>query len=333
MNFFLRVWGLLTTIPNRLISQWGLVLAAILGLVSSISLILSIPLYADSIYYQTLQYNINDLGSEASLSRPPFAFLFHYYGGWHGPKEWEDIQEVDKYFAESAVNALGLPLEHFGRYVSTDSFRIFPSETTNYSDDRSLAWVTFGFMDDLEDHVEVFEGKFPEPASSTDVEPVEVLIHENLAIELGLQVGERYLAHIQSVAHSGNEITNQYLLEISGIWKPKDLSETYWISNPSFYENVLFIPEQSFSDRVSIYLPDEVFSATTVAACETAFPGWYLLSGPSRCGAAAPVCFTSRCTMGIQSCIPLANYLAVCLFHSDIRSHISIYQSRFSTLC
>ena len=100
MKFLLRVWGLLTTIPNRLLSQWGLVLASILGLVSSISLILSIPLYADSIYYQTLQTNINDQDNENTLPRPPFAFLFHYYGGWHGPKEFEDIQDVDQYFSE-----------------------------------------------------------------------------------------------------------------------------------------------------------------------------------------------------------------------------------------
>ncbi|MFC1996441.1 FtsX-like permease family protein [Chloroflexota bacterium] len=261
MNFLLRVWGLLTTIPNRLFSQWGLVLASILGLVSSISLILSIPLYADSIYYQTLQTNINEQGNENSLPRPPFAFLFHYYGGWHGPKEWEDIQEVDQYFAETAVDSLGLPLEHDVRYISTDSFQIFPSATTNYSDDHSLAWVTIGFMDEIENHIEILEGNFPAPASTSQEDPVGVMIHEDLATELGLQVGEQYLAHIQSVAQSGNEVTNQYLLEISGIWKPSNPSETYWISSPSFYENVLFVPEQSFSERISTYLPDEVFSA------------------------------------------------------------------------
>ncbi len=161
MKFLLRVWGLLSTIPNRLLSQWGLVLASVLGLVSSISLILSIPLYADSIYYQTLQTNINDQDNGNSLPRPPFAFLFHYYGGWHGAQEFEAIHDVDQYFAESAVDALDLPLEQFVRYISTDSFRIFPAGTTTYSDERSLAWVTVGFMDDFQDHIEILEGQFP----------------------------------------------------------------------------------------------------------------------------------------------------------------------------
>jgi len=182
------------------------VLASVLGLVSSISLILSIPLYADSIYYQTLQTNISDQGNENSLPRPPFAFLFHYYGGWHGPQEWEDIQRVNEYITESAVGALGLPLENDVRYISTDSFRIFPSDTTTYSDERSLAWVTIGFMDDFEDNIDILEGNFPEPASTSQDDPIPVLFHEELATELGLQVGEQYLAHITSVAESGNEV-------------------------------------------------------------------------------------------------------------------------------
>ncbi|MFN2237383.1 MAG: FtsX-like permease family protein [Anaerolineales bacterium] len=261
MNFILRIWGLLTTIPNRLLSQWSLVLASVIGLVSSISLILSIPLYADSIYYRTLQTNLNDQGDEVTLPRPPFAFLFHYYGGWHGPKEWEDIQDVDHYFSNTAVGSIGLPLEQDVRYISTDSFRIFPTETTIYSEDHSLAWVTFGFMDDLESHIELLEGRFPVPASQSQDDPIEVLIHEELATELGLQVGEQYLAHITSIAHSGNEITTQFPLSISGIWRPTNPLETYWISSPSFYENVLFVPEESFSTRISTFLPDEIFSA------------------------------------------------------------------------
>lgn len=261
MNFLLRVWGLLTTIPNRLLSQWGLVLAAVLGLVSSISLILSIPLYADSIYYQTLQTNIYAEEDNNRIPRPPFAFLFHYYGGWHDPVQWEDIQEIDRYFAETVVDEIGLPLEHRVRYISTDTFPIFPSDTTNYSDDHNLAWVNFGFMDDLENHAEILEGAYPTKASTSQDEPIEVMLHEDFALELGLQVGEQYLAHITNLTASGKEVTTEFIFRISGIWRPLDPGDVYWVSTPTFYKNVLFIPESSFSERISTYLSDEIFSA------------------------------------------------------------------------
>jgi len=268
MNFLHRIWGLITTIPGRLKAQWGLVLAAILGLVSSISLILSIPLYADSIYYQILQTNLDTSQMEGTLPRPPFAFLFNYYGGWTGPLQWEDIQDVDAYFAEGAVDELGLPLEVSVRYISTDNFSLFPRGTSAYDEDHRLTYAALGFMDDLEDHTEIVEGRFPAPAPTNPDDPIEVLVHERLATDLGLQVGETYTARRVSETPSGKRVTVQYPVQIAGIWRPLDPSDSYWISNPAFYEQVLFVPEESFSGRISTYLPDEVFSAY-----------WYLVMG------------------------------------------------------
>ena len=261
MNFLLRVWGLLTTIPNRLVSQFGLVLAAVFGLVSSISLILSIPLYADSVYYQTLQTNIAASPEEGTLPRPPFAFLFHYYGGWHEAVQWEDIQAVDQYISDSVVSQLGLPLEQSVRYVSTNTFPLFPMGTSTYVDDRSLAYTSLGYMENLEDHIEILEGTFPAPASMDQNDPIDVLMHEKMALELGFQIGEVYLGHFTSMTQSGKEVATDFPLRISGIWRPIDITETYWISNPSFYEGMLFVPRQTFEERISTYLPDEVYSA------------------------------------------------------------------------
>jgi len=261
MNFLLRIWGMLTTIPNRLLSQWGLVLAAIVGLVSSISLILSIPLYADSIYYQTLQTNINTSGVDGTIPRPPFAFLFHYYAGWYDPMQWENIQDIDRYIRESVVDEIGLPFDFGVRYISTDTFPIFPTGTTTYNEDHILEYVNLGFMDELQDHIEILEGTFPTPASMDQDDPIEVLMGEPLAVELGLQVGEEYLAYITSETQSGSEVVTQFPLRIAGIWRPSDPNERYWISVPSFYDRKLFVPEETFKDRISTYLPDEVFSA------------------------------------------------------------------------
>jgi len=270
MNFLLRVWGLLTIIPSRLFSQWGLVLAAILGLVSSLSLILSIPLYADSIYYQTLQTNLTATDDGTTIPRPPFAFLFHYYGGWHGSVQWEDIQSVNQYISQSVIDEIGLPLLERTRYISTDTFPLFSADTSNYSDDSVLTYSTIGFMDDLEQHIEIIEGAFPAVASSAESDSIDVLAHENLALELGLQVGDEFIAYITSETPNGSEIKTQFPLRISGIWHPTDPSETYWISSTSFYERVFFVPEETFSGRISTYLPDEVFSAY-----------WYLVADGS----------------------------------------------------
>ncbi len=261
MKFLLRTWGVLTTIPNRLFSQWALMVAAIVGLVSSIALIMSIPLYADSIYYKTLQTNINAVEEESTQPRPPFAFLFHYYGGWHGPRQWEDIQDVNTYIADTVVGAIGLPEQLRVRYISSDTFQLFSSGETDYSEERNLSWVNLGFMDRFDEHIELVEGSLPAPSTANDETAIEMLLSETLALELGIQAGEQYLGYVAAVAPNGKEITIQFPLKVAGIWKPSDPTEMYWISNPSFYSNVLFVPEETFRDRISVFLPDEIFSA------------------------------------------------------------------------
>jgi putative ABC transport system permease protein len=267
MNLLLRIWGLLTTIPNRLLSQWALVLAAILGLVSSISLIMSIPLYADSVYYRILQTNIYNSGEDGSIPRPAFTYLLHYNGGEHGPVQWEDIQEIDQYFRETVVDELGLPLKLRVRYISTVYFPLFPSgtfssdEASSYDEDQVLEYVNLSFMEDLKDHIEILEGRFPMSASMDQDDPVEVLMTEELAVDLGLQIGEEYLAFVRSETQSGKEVVTQLPLRIAGIWRPLDPNESYWISVQSSYYRKLLVPEDSYRDRISTYLPNEVYSA------------------------------------------------------------------------
>ena len=92
-----RIGGILAAIPHRLIAHWELALASVFGLVVSLSLILSIPLYADAVYYRALKKTITDDSEFGVKYRPPFSFLFHYYGGWSGNLKWEDIQRVHTY--------------------------------------------------------------------------------------------------------------------------------------------------------------------------------------------------------------------------------------------
>lgn len=260
MNFLLRVWGILTTIPQRLIAQWGLVLAAIVGLVSSISLILSIPLYADAVYYRILQQDLAETGNEASIARPPFAFLFHYYGGWHGNKKWDEIQAVDDYLTSSVSGMLRLPQESMVRYISTDAFPLFPEGDFVYSVDAKVTKTTIGFMSGVENHINILEGSFPQPASPNG-NPVDVLLHKNLADEAGFQVGEVYVVYVSDEWESGIESTTQFPVRIAGIWEPTDFREEYWISSSKFYESVLLVPEGTFANAIDHYVPGAVFSA------------------------------------------------------------------------
>ena len=102
MAFLLRTWAIVHIVIKRLLAQFGLAFVTIIGLVTSITLVVSIPLYADSVYHHTLFEQVSNASANAP-SDPngnfqPFSFLFSYIGGWSGVRQWEDIQPVDQYF-------------------------------------------------------------------------------------------------------------------------------------------------------------------------------------------------------------------------------------------
>jgi putative ABC transport system permease protein len=261
MKSLYRLWGILTAIPYRMVAQWELVLAAIIGLVASISLILSIPLYADGVYYRTLQENITGGPGNEIKARPPFSFLFHYYGGWDGNLNWEDIQPVTEYLSNSVADTLDLPQSEEVRFISTDSYPLVPQGESDRSAGKQFIHTRLGVMSGLRDRIHILDGRFPNVENASDSEALDVLISSNLAEETGYQVGDVYQLYVSEDWFIERDPLREIPVQIVGIWEPDDPSADFWISDPSIYNNVLFIPEESFTTIVDQYIPEAIFSA------------------------------------------------------------------------
>ncbi len=257
MNFVRRTWAICTVASRRLFAQRGLALATATGLVVSIAIVMSIPLYTDAVYYQILQDELAQ-GDDDALQRPPFAFMFRYIGTIYGLKEWEDLQDVDAYLTTQAPTTLGLPHKETVRYMRTDNFRLFPADQTAYDSVADpLEWISFATAGNLADHITLLEGLFPTVASNSIDEPVPVLISEALADELGIQVGERYVT-FRTTTVDGNRRTAQIPVIVSGIWRANDATEEYWFYRQSVFDNQFFVPEETMVGRIAALLNDEV---------------------------------------------------------------------------
>jgi putative ABC transport system permease protein len=263
MSVLLRIWAIFIVAAKRLLSQRWLALATTLGLVASVGLTMSVPLYADAVYYRVLREEIaggpSEAGAEAK-AHPPFAFMFRYIGAWTKPVQWEDAQPIDAYLSKHAGSALGLPQKSLVRYFKTDNFQIFPQEDIAYADIKDpLAWISIAFASDLENHVTVLEGSLPVVATPMQDSTVEVLVSEPLATELGLQIGETYMAFARRKTAEGQERTTQIPVRIAGVWRATDPQEEYWFYNPQAFDDVMFVPEETFVNRISPFLDDEVY--------------------------------------------------------------------------
>ena len=155
MAFLLRTWAIVHIVIKRLLAQFGLAFVTIIGLVASITLVVSIPLYADAVYHSTLLEKISDdnTANQAVGNVLPFSFLFNYYGGWSGARQWEDIQPVQQLFRDSTASILQMPTKSLVSYTQTDGCELFPyrpDPTAPFATSDFLAWVNLGTMSDIQ---------------------------------------------------------------------------------------------------------------------------------------------------------------------------------------
>ena len=261
MNVLLRIWAIFVVATKRLFSQRWLALATTLGLVAAVALTMSVPLYADAVYYRVLREELAGPRSQEDqgISHPPFAFMFRYIGAWTQPVQWEKIQPVDTYLSKLAGSALGLPQKLLVRHFKTDNFQIFPQGEVAYADIKDpLVWTAFACISDLESHVTILEGTFPVVADSMQDSTVEVLISEPIATELGLQIGETYMAFARRTTETGSR-NIQIPVRIAGVWKATNPREEFWFYNPQAFDDVLLVPEETFVGRLSPFMDDEVY--------------------------------------------------------------------------
>ena len=212
----LPILGIIRLAVQRLFSQIGLNACLALGIAMAVMLSASIPAFSDAVQLRVLQTRV-ETNSE-NTRRPPFAFMYAYFGSISGQIEYEDYQKDDSYILSQFPSTLQLPITRTVRYVHTPKFRLFPavSSAQYLQSNRQLEWVDLGFVSDFDSHVQVFGEK---PKLRNDG-VIETLAYSELANELGLQAGEEYVLY---GAPKRGEEPVQLRLKITGVWVEKSL--------------------------------------------------------------------------------------------------------------
>ena len=246
--------GLLRIVSRRLWSHLWLMLAIAAGFVVAIALVVAIPVYAEAVGYRVLRDELTKI--DTGGTRPPFAFMYRYLGSQHGVISWDKYAKLDTYMHDDLSRQLGLPVLRSVRYVASDKLPLLPSSGAG----APLLWVNLAFASELDQHIDVVDGAFPKPSATG---PVQVLISEALASKLGLQVGEEYLV----LGPKQDPANMSVPVKFAGVWRAHDVDDTYWFYTPNSLDEVLFIPEQSYTSRVVTRNPTSIYVAL-----------WYLVT-------------------------------------------------------
>lgn len=131
--------------------------------------------------------------------------------------------------------------------------------------DETLGQAALRFRSDLEAHVTLLEGRFPEALPRGIGDPVPVLVAPGSAREAGLTPGQRLVLIPRS------SLAARFPIVIAGIAEPRDPTSSYWSGRPAVLERTtsgafaLLVPETTFFGA----LPDLLTGAS--AAFESTY--------------------------------------------------------------
>ncbi len=257
-----RAWAIFKLTVKRLVAQPSLSLLAIFGISTAIALAMSIPIYADAVYQGVLEEEVlSDFSGIGEMPpRPTFAFLFY---NSNSPKQWvpwKRLDLLDQYLSFQVEYDLGLPKKSLVRFVKSHVFPFYITDDEIYDKRKlPLTWNSFAFASDLYDHIVILEGTLPEPAGSLPQDPVEVLVHEEIATRMGLQVGDVFVSIDRNDANLDADSVH-FPVRIAGVWTPKNLKDPYWFFPAYEYKNVWMVHPDTFRQRLSNYRRGGVYT-------------------------------------------------------------------------
>jgi putative ABC transport system permease protein len=259
MNLQRRFIPILVIVARRLFAQRGLALITLLGLAAAISITVSIPMYTDAVFFQSMRQELSNKSENFITTRSPFSFYFVYNSSLRKPLTWAEMTPVGDYMTRAVAPGLGMPKKFLIEYIRTDAFKLYPQGTSAYSDtDTPLEWMYFATLSGVQEHVTLVEGAFPAVVKSTSSAPLEVMVSETVAQKIGVQAGELY----NSVDYRGVQngvAPAAFTVKIAGIWRATNPLDDFWFSNPTGYTDALFVPQESFSSTIDSSLKNSIF--------------------------------------------------------------------------
>lgn len=204
------------------------------GLVLSVALVSSIPLYAGAVSQKMLSEELAQKQQQTGV----FSGLFEVSSVLLSATPYEDIQALDLRMGE-AFSQFSIPSLHRVTVRESERLRVVPAEGSGL-DPGVERWGKLGAMSGLETEIELIAGRLP-AAGAADGRRSETIVFESLLTELRVELG--------SVLNFTDETTGRSVpAEIVGVFRNK--SSYYWQNNLGTYSNTFFLRFEDFENGV-----------------------------------------------------------------------------------
>ncbi len=219
---------------ERLWQHRGLAFWTLIGLITAVTLAVSLLLYVDAV-------NTGLLASR--LGEPPFNFRYRYLGVWNGNISQSQFAAASAYMQHDFTESIALPTAQFTEYVGAGVWTVS-------SEGYNLGGLTLGSLAGADKLIEIVAGEWDGAPASGDTIPG--LLPASLFETMGVQVGD-----LLTVSRPGGGTIQ---VRVAALWRPVDPDDPAWLLPPRFFETALLVERDDFW-RATSALPTPVEEA------------------------------------------------------------------------
>ena len=231
------IGGLTDLTLKRLAGNPGLTLLALFQIVLTVGLLSSAGFFAQAVDRVILQEELDALSTRTG--RPPFSTRVYFFPSSRKPMDVPAAERAGRSVATTLSSEIGLPIDEVGVHLESGSMMMLaPEGDERYGEGSSfLTQVNLVYLADVAPELEITAGAVWQDAAGAGVSTnlLPVLMHDNLAAEMGVLPGERFRVAPTS-ALPGIEV------EIVGLWRARDPDDTFWFRPPDIsMKEALFV--------------------------------------------------------------------------------------------
>jgi len=223
--------ALLIMILRKMIKNKWLELSLLLGLVLSVALASSMPIYTNAILQRMLIKDLQNL----QINTQQYPGVFWSYA--HMPPDFPENRkslvfgQVDEYMKSRADGGFGVPLQYFVIERSTDKYQFVPEDPARV-DATKRRVADFTAISDLESHIRLVDGRLPAK------EPVDG-VYEALVVPEALTYLNMVLGNVFTV--NDEDVNETIRVKPVGVIDRKEYDDVYWYNKLNSYKSSFLI--------------------------------------------------------------------------------------------
>ncbi|WP_282935320.1 FtsX-like permease family protein [Paenibacillus sp. RC67] len=216
-------------ILRKMINNKWLELSLLFGLILSVALASSMPIYTNAILQRLLLKELQEMQTTSS-QYPGIYWLSVNLPPSQDKEKNINLAETDD-FLKNTGSRFGIPEQYFVRERSTQRYNVLPAQPDKVDTSKQRS-ADITAIDGLEGHIRLVDGRMPAQAQVDGI--YEALVVQEALTELGMVLNTVFVIK--------DELTKEAIhIKPVGVLDRSDYTDVFWYNIPSSYKNSFLI--------------------------------------------------------------------------------------------